>query len=112
MKYTILVVVMTFSNFCHSSDSFNDCTVEDIRLGSQPENGHVKLSCEITYGPSCSNAAKQYVAFDKTTEEGKQRLSLFLTAFAGNFKVTGKVKQDCPAWQTNVALLDSVVLKK
>lgn len=110
MKYIFLLAVMTVLSSALNAENFTDCEVLDIRFGSQAENAHVLLNCIITGLPSCGTGS--YVGFDKTTEYGKQYLTLFLTAFAGNFKVRGTVQQDCPTWQTNVALLQSVVLKK
>ena len=105
----IFLLVAALSNTAAAND-FNDCEVLDIRFGTQVENGHVYLSCKIETAPACASA-NQFVAFDKSTDLGKQQLSLFLTAFAGNFKVRGGIKQECATWQHNVALLTYVVLK-
>lgn len=89
---------------------FSGCEVAEIVLVGE-QNAHVQLSCEVKNLPPCA-VAKTFVAFDKSTDAGKQYLALFMSAQAMSGKVTGTVFQTCSTWQTNVALLGHLRVKK
>lgn len=108
----LIIVLLLFSNNLMSAD-FSSCHVSEIVLSGNI-NAHVQLDCVISGLPSCAEA-KSYFAFDKSTESGKQYLSLLMAAFAANMKVSGYVYKEentCPSWQTNVALLSHLRVKK
>ena len=93
-------------------EDFENCQVVDIRFGVDDRNAHVKLDCMVTPRPACA-VSGDYVGFDRATESGKQKLSLFLTAFASGARVSGNVDDSaCPAYQGNIALLTSMKILK
>ena len=110
LKYTIFTLAsLTFSINVFSAEDFKDCGVTEIRMGSDDRNAHIKLDCLISTELACATA-KNYVAFDRSTESGNQKLSVFLAAFAAGSKITGAVKNSCPSWQSNVAELEWLIL--
>jgi hypothetical protein len=91
---------------------FTDCNVVTI-IAEGANNGQVALSCNINNVPICGAQLPAYFGFDKSTEEGKQYLSIVLTAFASGAKVSGAVDHSsCSPYQGNVALLKSIGIKK
>ena len=96
------------SLFAHDFDSCK--IVEVVAAGAQ--NGHIQLDCVVKNAPACAGAPS-FVGFDKSTEEGKQYLSIALAAFATNANVSGNVdKNACSPHQGNVPLLQHLRLKK
>jgi hypothetical protein len=71
----------------------------------------VRLNCQIKNLPTCA-AANTYFSFDRSTDSGKQRLSLVTAAFAAGWKVTGYVHKHCEVWQNNVAALNHLRVTK
>lgn len=93
---------------------FTECQVVEIILGDDDRNAHARLSCEIVNIPTCAITANSYFAFDRSTESGKQKLVMVMSAHATNMKVTGTIvraENSCPTWQGNVALLASLRTK-
>lgn len=94
----------------HARD-FDNCTVKEIIVAGAT-NGHVRISCGISPRPTCATAG-DYFGFDKSTEEGKQYLSMVLTAYATDALVSGNVHDTlCPASQGNVGLLTHLRMKR
>lgn len=86
---------------------FSGCHVAEIVIAGDI-NAHVRLDCPISNVPTCATS-NTYFSFNKSTDSGNQYLSLVMTAFAANVKVSGFISHDensCPAWQNNVALLN------
>ncbi|MEP0064411.1 hypothetical protein [Paraglaciecola sp.] len=93
------------------SADFNDCKVIEI-ITAGANNGHVLLDCTIEPVPVCAVAPK-YFGFDKSTDEGKQYMSVVLTAFASGATLSGYVNDtSCSPYQGNVALLEHLRMKK
>jgi len=107
---TTSIVLSTFFVAPVSASDFSACEVVEIVVAGE-QNAHVQLSCSVSNRPPCA-VAQSYVAFDKSTAAGKQYLALFMSAQAMNAKVEGFVDQACPAWQSNVALLSHLRVKK
>ena len=98
------------SPLSHSAD-FNDCQVVEV-VAAGANNAHIQLSCWIEPRPACASSGN-YFGFDKSTEEGKQYLSMVLTAFASGAKLTGWVDDaQCPTFQPNVTLLQHLRMTK
>lgn len=112
-KIITLSFLSLTANFCFAG-GFTDCSINEIRFGSGDQNAHVVLNCTINSPPACANSdfEKTIVAFDRSTETGKARLSLLLVAFSAGYKVSGGVQASCPSWQPNISLLDWVIIKK
>jgi hypothetical protein len=53
-----------------TSRDFDDCQVVEVIVAGT-NNGHVRLSCNVSERPACATAGP-YVGFDKSTDEGKQ----------------------------------------
>ncbi len=96
-----------------SAADFENCKIVEVVVSGEL-NAHVALDCTISNRPSCATAG-HYFGFNKSTETGKQYLSTVLTAFAANMNVAGYVDSSpnsCPSWQTNVALLTHLRIKR
>ncbi len=91
--------------------NFSNCDVVEIVSHGDQQNAHVQLSCNLSGAPACA-VASNYVAFDNSTAEGKQWLAMFLMAQATNAKLSGFVHGHCPAFQTNVAQLFQVRMRR
>ncbi|MCC4796840.1 hypothetical protein BCT30_16565 [Enterovibrio norvegicus] len=105
--YTVSICI---SNYAYSAD-FDNCKVTEI-IAAGPTNGHVALDCIIEPRPACASAGN-FFGFDKSTDEGKQYMSMVLTAFASNATLTGYViDSQCSLHQGNVALLEHLRLRK
>jgi hypothetical protein len=89
---------------------FNSCEVVEIIVAGE-SNAHVQLSCMPTSVPQCGQN-NPFVAFDKSTLEGKQYLAVFMTAFATGARVSGYVYNHCPSFQPNVAALAHVRMRR
>ena len=90
---------------------FDNCKVVEVIIAGA-NYAHVRLNCGIEPRPVCA-VASTYFGFDKSTEEGKQYLSVALTAFASNSNVTGFVDDvQCSTYQGNVALLTHLRMRK
>jgi hypothetical protein len=116
MKTLLATITMAASAFIATpavaqNFNFSSCDVVEIVSQGDQQNAHVQLSCVISSPPACA-AGNNYVAFDKSTSEGKQWLAMFLMAQATNAKVTGFVHGYCPAFQTNVAQLAHLRLRR
>ena len=108
IKYSFFVLF--FSSAVYSAD-FEKCKVLEV-VASGPINGHVQLDCNITPRPVCATVSN-FFGFNKSTEEGKHYLSLALTAFASNGSLTGFIDDNqCPAYQSNIGLLQHLRLTK
>lgn len=83
--------------------NFSGCEVLEIVI-ADTQNAHVRLSCTPSNLPPCAGN-NPWVAFDKSTPEGKQYLALLTMAYATNAKVAGVIAPSCPAFQSNVAWL-------
>jgi len=106
MKKGLLLFPVFFA-YSVAADDFKNCKVVEIISGGNV-NAHIQLNCIVKNVPPCA-VAPNYVAFDKTTEEGKSYLTMALAAFATDAVVTGTVnKTSCPAYQGNVPLLISL----
>ena len=113
MKKAFFILFMLAVSRSVFSADFISCHVTEIVLVGDV-NAHVRLDCFISNTPTCVTA-KKFFTFDKSTEAGKQYLSLVMTAFTANMKVTGfieKSENSCPAWQNNVALLKQLRVAK
>lgn len=113
-RVLILLVMLVTSFQVRAAFDFEACSVNEIVIANGDINAHVQLTCKIENLPACATA-KTYFAFDRSTESGKQRLAVITAAFAANMKLTGlinKGENTCPAWQTNVALLTHLRVKK
>jgi hypothetical protein len=98
------------SPLSYSAD-FDNCRVVEI-VSAGPNNAHVNMDCAIAQRPTCA-VAGTYFGFDKATEEGKQYMSMVLTAYATGSYLTGKVHDtQCSPYQGNVALLQSLRMRK
>jgi hypothetical protein len=94
--------------------NFTGCHIEEIVEVNNTNNSHVRLDCEITPRPTCA-VAGAWFAIDKSTDQGKQLLSLVTTAFSINAIVSGNVNQNqgsCPTWQNNIAMLVHLRVKR
>ena len=109
----ILSLFMLSPIVVEAAYDFINCDVVEIVLGGNDKNAHILLSCDIDNRPACG--LNKYVAFDRSTDSGKQKLAIFIAAFSAGFKVSGYIDHaegSCPAWQSNVSLLTSVRAKK
>jgi len=109
----IILTLLIVPNYTFAWD-FSECLVAEVILGDDDRNAHVQLDCSISNVPSCA-VANRYFAIDRSTESGKQKLALVMTAQASGMKVTGNIVQgenSCPVWQGNVALLAHLRVKK
>ncbi|TVZ39027.1 hypothetical protein P886_3414 [Alteromonadaceae bacterium 2753L.S.0a.02] len=109
LKHIVILTIALFFSVNTYSGEFNNCGVEEIRLGENDRNAHVKLTCNVATEAQCATA-KRFVAFDRSTESGNQKLSIFLTAFAAGSKVTGNTLETCPDFQGNVVELNWLVI--
>jgi hypothetical protein len=95
---------------CSAAD-FENCKVTEI-VSAGIHNGHVAMDCTINPRPACA-AAGNFFGFDKSTEEGKQYMSMILTAFASGSTLTGYVDDaQCSPYQGNVAWLKHLRMRK
>ncbi len=100
-------MLVFFSSFSNAYD-FDRCGVIEVVLGADSKNGHVKLDCEISIATDATE--KNYFAFDRSTESGKQVYSLVLMAFASDAKISGWVDNNVtPAWLPTVSLLNGSI---
>ncbi len=107
---SIIFLCLLTPAISHGYD-FEDCKIVEVIVAGV-NNAHVQLNCGIQPRPGCASAGT-YFAFDKSTEEGKQYLSVVLTAFASNSNVTGNVDDAlCSTYQGNVALLTHLRMRK
>ena len=107
MKKLVMAVFFTalFPSISYSFD-FQNCKVVQV-VSSGNKNGHAQLDCTVQNRPYCATASN-YVAFDRSTDEGKQYMTMVLEAFENGKKLTGFVSHaynSCPSFQTNVARL-------
>lgn len=108
-KIIIFVVVMLVSQFSNAWD-FSGCKITEVVIGGS-QNAHIALNCGIK-APACATAGN-YFAFDKSTKEGEQYLSMVMMAFSMDLPVTGLVDDNiCPSFQPNVSLLEHIRVKK
>ncbi|WP_413701172.1 hypothetical protein ACLKMH_05525 [Psychromonas sp. KJ10-10] len=90
---------------------FDNCKVIEI-VTEGKNNANIRLNCLVTNGPAYANAG-DYVGFDKSTDAGKQYMSVFLTAFASSASVAGLVNDTyCSLYQGNVALIEHLRMTK
>ena len=106
----ILCVFVSPVSYSQAFD-FEDCLVVEV-VSAGAKNAHVQLDCVIEPRPECATAGR-YFAFDKSTEEGKQYMSMVLTAYATGSKLTGLVNDtQCSPYQGNAALLGHLRMRK
>jgi hypothetical protein len=108
-----LIIILLLPSFAYAFD-FNDCNIVEVVLGGDDRNAHVQLDCVINNVPTCATSNK-YFAFDRSSESGRQKLGVLLAAHAANMKVTGTINQaegTCPTWQSNVAYLQHIRVRK
>ena len=69
----ILIFLLTIVNSGYAAANndpiFDNCRVREIVLGGD-RNAHAQLDCTIPNRPTCATSGN-FVAFDKSTEEGK-----------------------------------------
>lgn len=92
------------------AQNFINCDVLEI-VASGGVNGHANLSCVPAGLPPCA-VGMPWVAFDRSTTDGKHYLAMFMMAQATGAKVSGWVNPSCPAWQNNVALLAQLRVRR
>ncbi len=110
-KATLLSIALSLTASLSYAHDFTGCKVIEI-IASGEKNGHIQLNCTVNPRPN-NCVAGNYVGFDKSTTEGKQYLSMALTAFARNAKVTGDVDStSCSPYQGNVPWLKHLRLSK
>ncbi len=110
----LAIVLLVWMGNVFADYHFTNCHVVEIVSSGNVNNAHVRLDCAISPRPSCATAANWF-GFDKSTDTGKQYLSLVSMAFSMNAVVTGTVNQtegSCPAWQTNVSMLAHIRVKR
>jgi len=118
MKSVILTGALLSAVFCSSviASDFNDCQIVTLVLGYDDRNGHIKLDCPISNQPGCgSTDGSAFVAFDRSTDAGKQTLALTMAAYMSGSKISGNIDHaadSCPSWQTNVSRMVSIYLSK
>jgi hypothetical protein len=109
---SLAVLIMALQVNAASAFDFQNCKITEIVM-SGLTNAHVALDCAITPRPTGCATAGSYFGFDKSTEEGKQYLSLILTAYASNSNVTGLVNDNlCSPTQGNVSWLEHIRMTK
>lgn len=89
LKFFVVIAGVAIPYAPSVAADFNSCSVVEVVLAGQ-QNAHIQLDCEIQPRPGCAIAGN-YFGFDKSTEEGRQYLSVVLTAYASNSKLTGYV---------------------
>jgi hypothetical protein len=99
-----------FPGAARAQHHFNNCEVLEIVI-TGTQNGHAQLSCIPSALPPCA-AGNPWVAFDKSTPDGRQYLAMLTLAQSTGAKVSGYVANACPAWQNNVALLQHLRLRR
>ena len=104
----MLAIVPGISN---ATGSFDNCSVIDIRFGTDPRNGHAQLNCEITGLPSCATATT-FIAYDRESNSGKQYLAILTASLAANLKIKGSTHDSCAVWQPNVATLRTLTVSR
>lgn len=107
-----MAIFCTFflSSVSYSAD-FDSCKVVEI-VTAGANNFHAKIDCNIEPRPPCA-VAGSYFGFDKSTDEGKQYMSIVLTAFSMGAKLTGYIDNtQCSPHQGNVGLLIHIRMRK
>jgi len=110
-----IVLILLFSSLVTSfsyAEDFKDCQVVEV-VSAGEKNSHVLLDCEIHVDARPSCALPNFVGFDNSTVEGKNYMSMVLTAFASGAKLRGFVDGlVCSPFQNNVALLNHLRMYK
>ena len=107
MNRLFVALVFGVSALCAApafAQNFSNCEVVEIVSHGDQKNAHVQLNCMPTSMPACATG-NPYVAFDKSTTDGKTWFVMFLMAQSTGAKVTRYISDSCPTWQSNVALL-------
>ncbi|MEJ2612134.1 MAG: hypothetical protein P8179_19210 [Candidatus Thiodiazotropha sp.] len=111
-SFALVAIVSIFASplACSAAD-FENCKVTEI-VSAGINNAHVAIDCAIDPRPACATPGN-YFGFDKSTEEGKQYMSMILTAFASGSTLTGYVDNaQCSPYQENVAWLKHLRMRK
>jgi hypothetical protein len=90
------------------------CKIENFKQSnSYPKYMIVTMECEGSSLPTtCTNLNKKAVVFDSTTDIGKTRTSILLTAFASNKNVRISTYGACPSDITSVPPIYGITLYK
>lgn len=104
------VASFVFPSAARAQFHFNNCEVLEIVIAGN-QNGHAQLSCTPSPLPPCA-AGNPWVAFDKSTPDGRQYLAMLTLAQSTGARVSGYVATWCPAWQGNVVMLEHLRVRR
>lgn len=114
--FNLLIILFLVFTFCYPASAlaardFQNCKILEIVVAGA-QNSHVRMNCHVEPRPACASAGTWF-GFDKSTEEGKQYLSIALTAYSTNSNVSGYVHNTlCSPYQGNVSWLRHIRMTK
>ena len=108
-KFLISLVILTVS-ISVQAGSHSNCKILKVNQGST-NTLLVTLDCNDETIASCASANKNMVGFDPTTEIGKIRTSMVLSAFAADKTVTFSTYGACTSGVPTVAQYYSLTVQ-